>query len=55
MKIRLSRSDVYWLEDILLSVYNGLPQDNLEGSPKLETLINKIQDTVYTEDISDAV
>jgi len=55
VKIKLNRADTYWLEDVLLDIYHGLPVASLEGDERLARIVNKIQDTVYEEDIQEDI
>jgi hypothetical protein len=55
MKIKLTRSDAYWLEDLLLDVSYGLPVSSYEGDERITRIVNTIQDRIYKEDIADDV
>jgi len=53
MKVRMKRFSVYFVEDILLDLYNGLPLADLEGDENVRVALDAIQDSVYVEDIFD--
>lgn len=51
MKIKLTRTKAYKLEDALLDLYFGLDTKDWEGNTLLGNLIDSIQDKINKEDI----